>query len=110
MALAAAAGLAVQRGGPGGGVAAVVGEGAQGVAGAMARQGVWATVLEEQAAAVGAAFPQWAEAARRAAEQGRRPVADPGVVRELLDSFGRWAEDELDRAVSKASNLDGRAR
>ena len=34
MALAAAAGLAVQRGGPGGGVAAVVGEGGQGVAGA----------------------------------------------------------------------------
>jgi len=46
----------------------------------MAREGVWATVLEEQAAAVGAAFPQWAEAARRAAEQGRRPVADAGVV------------------------------
>jgi predicted nucleotidyltransferase len=61
----------------------------------MAREGVWATVLEEQAAAVGAVFPQWAEAARRAAEQGRRPVADAGVVRELLDSFGRWAEDAL---------------
>jgi uncharacterized protein len=76
----------------------------------MAREGVWATVLEEQAAAVGAAFPQWAEAARRAAEQGRRPVADAGVVRELLDSFGRWAEDALDQAVSEASNLDGRAR
>jgi uncharacterized protein len=76
----------------------------------MAREGVWATVLEEQAAAVGAVFPQWAEAARRAAEQGRRPVADTGVVRELLDSFGRWAEDELDQAVSEASNLDGRAR
>jgi uncharacterized protein len=59
----------------------------------MAREGAWATVLEDQAAAVGAAFPQWAEAARRAAEQGRRPVADAGVVRELLDSFGRWAED-----------------
>jgi hypothetical protein len=76
----------------------------------MAREGIWATVLEEQAAAVGAEFPQWAEAARRAAEQGRRPVADAGVVRELLDSFGRWAEDELDRAVSGASNLDSRAR
>jgi hypothetical protein len=76
----------------------------------MAREGVWATVLEEQAAAVGAVFPQWAEAARRAAEQGRRPVADAGVVRGLLDSFGRWAEDALDRAVSEASNLDGRAR
>jgi hypothetical protein len=37
-------------------------------------------------------------------------VADAGVVRELLDSFGRWAEDELDRAVSEASNLDRRAR
>jgi uncharacterized protein len=76
----------------------------------MAREGVWATVLEEQAAAVGAVFPQWAEAARRAAEQGRRPVADAGVVRGLLDSFGRWAEDALDRAVSEANNLDGRAR
>jgi hypothetical protein len=76
----------------------------------MAREGVWATVLEEQAAAVGAAFPQWAEAAQCAAEQGRQPVADAAVVRELLDSFGRWAEDELDRAVSEASNLDGRAR
>jgi hypothetical protein len=76
----------------------------------MAREGVWATVLEEQAAAVGAAFPQWGEAAQRAAEQGRRPAADAGVVRELLDSFGRWAEDELDRAVSEASNLDSRMR
>jgi hypothetical protein len=76
----------------------------------MAREGVWATVLEDQAAAVGTAFPRWAEAARRAAEQGRRPVADAGVVRELLDSFGRWAEDALDQAVSQASNLDGRAR
>jgi hypothetical protein len=76
----------------------------------MAREGAWATVLEEQAAAVGAAFPKWAEAARRAAEQRRRPVADAGVVWELLDSFGRWAEDELDRAVSEASNLDRRAR
>jgi len=69
----------------------------------MAREGVWATVLEEQAAAVGAAFPQWAEAARRAAEQGRRPVADAGVVRELLDTFGRWAEDALDQALSEHS-------
>jgi predicted nucleotidyltransferase len=76
----------------------------------MAREGVWATVLEEQAAAVGAAFPQWAEAARRAAEQGRRAVADAGVVRELLDTFGRWAEDELDRVVAEASHIDGRAR
>ena len=72
----------------------------------MARDGVWATVLEEQAAAVGTAFPQWSEAARRPAEQGRRPVADAGVVRGLLDGFGRWAEDELDRAVSGASNLE----
>ena len=76
----------------------------------MARQGRWATVLEEQAAAVGAAFPEWAEAARRAAEQGRRPVADAGVVRELLDSFGRWAEEALDQAVSQATALDGGAR
>ena len=67
-------------------------------------------MLEEQAAAVGAAFPQWAEAAWRAAEQGRRPVADAGVVRELLDTFGRWAEDALDQAVSEASNLDGRGQ
>jgi uncharacterized protein len=74
----------------------------------MAREGVWATVLEEQAAVVGAAFPRWAQAARRAAGQGRRPVADAGVVRELLDGFGRWAEDALDRAVSEASNRDGR--
>jgi hypothetical protein len=75
----------------------------------MAREGVWATVLEEQAAAVGAAFPQWAEAARRAVEQGRRPEADANVVRELLDTFGRWAEDALDQAVSEASSLDDRA-
>jgi uncharacterized protein len=76
----------------------------------MAREDVWATVLEEQAAAVGAAFPRWAEAARRAAEQGRRPVADASIVRELLDTFGRWAEDALDRAVSEASSVDGRGR
>jgi hypothetical protein len=55
-------------------------------------------------------FPQSAQAARSAAEQGRRPVADAGVVRELLDGFGRWAEDELDQAVSEASNLDGQGR
>jgi uncharacterized protein len=61
----------------------------------MARDGVWATVLEEQAAAVGAAFPHWKRAARRAAEQGRLPVADPGVVSELLETFGRWAEEAL---------------
>ena len=65
----------------------------------MARDGVWATVLEEQAAAVGTTFPQWAEAAGRAAEQGRRPVADADVVRDLLDTFGRWAEDALDQVV-----------
>jgi hypothetical protein len=63
----------------------------------MARDGVWATVLEEQAAAVGAAFPEWAAAARRAAEQGRRPVADPDAVVELLETFGRWVEAELGR-------------
>jgi hypothetical protein len=27
-----------------------------------------------------------------------------------VDSFGRWAEDALDRAVSEASTLHGRAR
>jgi uncharacterized protein len=70
----------------------------------MAREGVGATVLEDQAAAVAAAFPEWAVAARRAAEQGRRPVADADVVRELLDSFGRWAEDALDQAVSDAGH------
>jgi hypothetical protein len=37
-------------------------------------------------------------------------VVDAGVVRELLDSFSRWAEDALDEAVSAASQLDGRAR
>ena len=68
-----------------------------GFAVAMARDGVWATVLEEQAAAVGAAFPEWAEAVRCAAEQGRRPVADPEAVAELLDTFGRWVEEELGR-------------
>jgi hypothetical protein len=68
-----------------------------GFAVAMARDGVWATVLEEQAAAVRAAFPQWASAARRAAEQGRRPVADPDTVAELLDTFGRWVEESLAR-------------
>jgi hypothetical protein len=68
-----------------------------GFAVAMARDGVWATVLEEQATAVAAAFPQWASAARQAAEQGRRPVADPDTVAELLDTFGRWAEEALAR-------------
>ena len=68
-----------------------------GFAVAMARDGVWATVLEEQTAAVAAAFPQWAAAARRAAEQGRRPVADPDTVTELLDTFGRWVEEALAR-------------
>jgi uncharacterized protein len=68
-----------------------------GFAVAMARDGVWATVLEEQAAAVGAAFPEWAAAARQAAEQGRRPVADPDTVAELLDTFGRWVEAALGR-------------
>jgi hypothetical protein len=68
-----------------------------GFAVAMARDGVWATVLEEQAAAVGTAFPRWASAARRAAEQGRRPVADPDTVAELLDTFGRWVEESLAR-------------
>jgi hypothetical protein len=37
-------------------------------------------------------------------------VADANVVRELLDSFGRWAEDALDRAVSETSSREGRAR
>jgi len=68
-----------------------------GFAVAMARDGVWATVLEEQAAAVGAAFPEWASAARHAVEQGRRPVADPDTVAELLDTFGRWVEEALGR-------------
>ena len=68
-----------------------------GFAVAMARDGVWATVLEEQAAVVGAAFPEWASAARRAAEQGRRPVADPDTVVELLDTYGRWVEEALGR-------------
>ena len=71
-----------------------------GFAVAMARDGVWATVLEEQAAAVGAAFPRWASAARHAAEQGRRPVADPEAVAELLDTFGHWVEEELGRVAA----------
>jgi hypothetical protein len=37
-------------------------------------------------------------------------VADANVVRELLDSFGRWAEDALDRVVSETSSREGRAR
>jgi hypothetical protein len=68
----------------------------------MARDGVWATVLEEQAAAVGAAFPRWAAAATRAAAQGRRPVADPEVVAGLLETFGRWVEEELAQVVAAA--------
>lgn len=61
----------------------------------MARDGVWATVLAEQAAIVGDAFPEWAQAARCAAQQGRQPVADAGVVGELLATFGRWVEEAL---------------
>jgi uncharacterized protein len=68
----------------------------------MARDGVWATVLEEQAAAVGAAFPRWAAAAALAAEQGRRPVADPEVVAGLLETFGRWVEEALAQVVADA--------
>ena len=66
----------------------------------MARDGVWATVLEEQAAAVGKAFPEWAETARRAAEQGRQPVADARVVAELLSTFGCWIEQALDHVMT----------
>jgi len=40
---------------------------------------------------------EWAEAVRCAAEQGRRPVADPEAVAELLDTFGRWVEEALGR-------------
>jgi len=36
--------------------------------------------------------------ARRAAEQGRQPVADTDVVGELLAAFGRWVEESLARA------------
>jgi hypothetical protein len=72
----------------------------------MAQKGVWATILEEQAAAVGTVFPVWAQAALRAAEQARRPAADVAVVCELLDTFGRWAEVELDKAVSVAGTTD----
>jgi len=66
----------------------------------MARDGVWATVLEEQAAAVGKAFPEWAEAARRAVEQGRQPVADARVVAELLSTLGCWVEQALDHVMT----------
>jgi uncharacterized protein len=72
----------------------------------MARDGVWATVLEEQAAVVGAAFPRWERAARRAAEQGRRPVAEPAVVSELLETFGRWAEEALARIAAQVANAE----
>jgi uncharacterized protein len=65
----------------------------------MARDGVWATVLEEQAAAVAAAFPRWAQAVWRAAEQGRRPVAEAEVVRELLASLGRWVQEALGQVI-----------
>jgi uncharacterized protein len=81
-----------------------------GFAVAMARTGAWATVVEEQAAVIGAVFPQWAEAARSAAQQGRRPVAEAGIVLGLLDTFGRWIEDALDQVASEASAGDGRGR
>ncbi|HEX8857641.1 MAG TPA: hypothetical protein VGC06_00870 [Actinomycetes bacterium] len=69
----------------------------------MARHGVWATVLEEQASLVGAAFPRWELAARRAAEQGRRWNADPAVVSELLETFGRWAEEALAQIATQVA-------
>ena len=72
----------------------------------MARDGVWATVLEEQAAVVGAALPRWEQAARHAAEQGRRPVAEPAVVSELLETFGRWAEEALARIAAQVVNAE----
>jgi hypothetical protein len=44
-------------------------------------------------------------------QTGSGPLVIPfGSVIGPLDSFGRWAEDALDRAVSEASDLDGRAR
>src|SRR6266511_331729 len=52
-----------------------------------------------QAAAVRRAFPQWAQAARRAAEQGRQPVADARVVAELLSTLGCWVEQALDHVM-----------
>jgi uncharacterized protein len=72
----------------------------------MARDGTWATVLEEQAAVVAAAFPRWGPAVRRAAEQGRRPVADPKVVSELLETFGRWVEESLARIATQVEGTD----
>jgi uncharacterized protein len=74
----------------------------------MARDGGWATVLEEQAAVVGAAFPQWADAARRAAAQGRLPAADPEVVAELLETFGRWVAAALDGEALGVAARGGR--
>lgn len=73
----------------------------------MATDGVWATVLEEQAAIVDAAFPRWGRAAHRAAEQGRQPVADPAVVSELLETFGRWVEEALGQIASQAAGAGG---
>jgi uncharacterized protein len=72
----------------------------------MARDGVWATVLEEQAAVVGAAFPRWEEAARRAAEQGRLPAGEPAVISELLETFGRWVEDALAEIATQLAKAE----
>jgi hypothetical protein len=63
-------------------------------------------VLEEQAAVVGGAFPRWERAARRAAEQGRRPVGEPAVVSELLETFGRWVEEALAKIASQVAKAD----
>jgi hypothetical protein len=73
----------------------------------MARDGVWATVLEEQASIIGATFPRWDLAARRSAEQGRRSVAEPAVVSELLDTFGRWVEGALAEIASQLASAGG---
>jgi uncharacterized protein len=73
----------------------------------MARDGVWATVLEEQASLVGAAFPRWELAAHRAAEQGRRWDGDPVVVSELLETFGRWVEEALAQIAAEVARPGG---
>jgi hypothetical protein len=72
----------------------------------MAREQVWATVLEEQAALAGAAFPEWADDARLAAAQGRDP--DPEVVAGLLDGFGASVLAELRAVVASASTGEDR--
>jgi hypothetical protein len=58
----------------------------------MAADGVWATVLEEQAAIVARAVPAWAGPVALAVRLGRAADPDPGAVLGLLTTF--WPEVE----------------